>query len=309
MAGQKVILVGVDGSAEANMAVDWAAAHAKRDGSLVHVICTYALASYSAAALDGGYAALDDEALQKGAQKAVDDALDRLRGHGLTDITGSTEPGDAAGVLVQLSSEVDMIVVGSRGGGGFADRVLGTVSSALPAHAKCPVVVVPRHVSGSPFWPVKRIVAGVDGSRPAHSALEMAVEEALIWGAQVDAISAVPIATGAGMLSWVPTTIDREALYKEMEAELEEACEEVVAGRDVVVKRHVIDGSPAELLTEFSTAVDLVVVGARGRGGFAGLLLGSTSQVVLAHSTCPVMTVPSQRANEAPNPAAAWDRR
>ena len=55
MAGQKVILVGVDGSAEANTAVDWAAARAKLDNSLVHVVCTYALASYSAAALDSGY--------------------------------------------------------------------------------------------------------------------------------------------------------------------------------------------------------------------------------------------------------------
>ena len=115
MAGQKVILVGVDGSAEANMALDWAAARAKEDGSLVHVVCTYALASYSAAALDGGYAALDDDALQQGAQKAVDHGLERLRSHGLTEVTGTTEPGDATSVLVQLSEEVDLIVVGSRG--------------------------------------------------------------------------------------------------------------------------------------------------------------------------------------------------
>lgn len=309
MSGQKVILVGVDGSAEANVAVDWAAARAKLDGSLIHVVCTYALASYSAASLDGGYAALDDEVLQKGAQQAVDDAVARLRERGLTDVSGSTEPGDPAGVLVRLSSEVDKIVVGSRGGGGFADRLLGTVSSALPAHAKCPVVVVPRHTSGSPFWPVKRIVAGVDGSRTSHSALEAAIDEAILWGAQVDAIAAVPIVTGVGMLSWVPTAIDREALYEEVDAELEAAVEEVVAGRDVVVKRHVIDGSPAELLTEFSTAADLVIVGTRGRGGFAGMLLGSTSQVVLAHSTCPVMTVPNSRSDEVPNPTQSWERR
>lgn len=308
MAGQKVILVGVDGSAEANMALDWAAARAKEDGSLVHVVCTYALASYSAAALDGGYAALDDDALQQGAQKAVDHGLERLRSHGLTEVTGTTEPGDATSVLVQLSEEVDLIVVGSRGGGGIADRLLGTVSSALPAHAKCPVVVVPRHTSGSPFWPIKRIVAGVDGSRTAHTALEKAVDEAALWGAQVDAIAAVPIATGAGMLSWVPTTIDRERLYKEMEEELAAACAKVVGDRDVTVKRHIIDGSPAELLTEFSTAVDLVVVGTRGRGGFAGLLLGSTSQIVLTHSTCPVMTVPSSRGSESDSVSTPWER-
>ncbi|MDO5049331.1 MAG: universal stress protein [Actinomycetaceae bacterium] len=308
MAGQKVILVGVDGSAEANTAVDWAAARAKLDDSLVHVLCTYALASYSAAALDGGYAALDDEALQKGAQKAVDDAVERVRKQG-AQVTGSTEPGDAAGVMVQMSREVDMIVVGSRGGGGFADRLLGTVSSALPAHAKCPVVVVPRHTSGSPFWPVKRIVVGVDGSEVAQVAFEKAVEETILWDAKLDAIAAVPIATGMGMFSWLPTTIDRDALNREMEEELRESTAKIAGDRNVDIKQHVIDGAPAQLLTEFSTAVDLIVVGTRGRGGFKGMLLGSTSQTVLSHSTCPVMVVPSVRHKENPNPTAAWERR
>ena len=62
----------------------------------------------------------------------------------------------------------------------------------------------------------------------------------------------------------------------------------------MTVKRHALDGNAAQLMSEFSTAVDLVVVGSRGRGGFSGLLLGSTSQGVLSHAACPVMVVPSR---------------
>ena len=65
------------------------------------------------------------------------------------------------------------------------------------------------------------------------------------------------------------------------------------------VRRHVLDGNAAELMAEFSTAVDLIVVGSRGRGGFSGILLGSTSQAVLSHASCPVLVVP-QRVREEP---------
>lgn len=307
MTTQQVILVGVDGSEESLNAVDWAAAHAKRNHGSVHILCTYALASYSAAALDGGYAVLDDEALQQGAQGAVDEAVARVKAQDVK-VTSSTEPGDAAGVMVQMSEEVDLIVVGSRGGGGFADRLLGTVSSALPAHAKCPVVVVPRHTSGSPFTPIERIVVGVDGSEVASSALRTAVYEAELWDAELTAVSAVPIASGTGMLAWLPAAVDRQAVTKDTLEGLNAAVNDAVGERNIKVARHVLDGSPAALLTEFSTAVDLVVVGNRGRGGFQGLLLGSTSQTVLSHSTCPVMVVPSRRQQE-PEALVGWERR
>lgn len=306
MSAQQVILVGVDGSTESYNAVDWATARAKLNGAMVHVLCTYALASYSAAALDGGYAALDDRALQQGAQRAVDEAVNRVTEQGVK-ASGSTEPGDAASVMVEMSREVDLIVVGSRGGGGFTDRLLGTVSSALPAHADCPVVVVPRHLSGSPFTPVERIVVGVDGSEIASAALKAAVNEAALWDANLTALSAVPIATGVGMLAWLPAAVDREAITRDTLNGLNRAVDEAIGQRNMKIARHVLDGSPAALLTEFSTAVDLIVVGNRGRGGFQGLLLGSTSQTVLSHSTCPVMVVPSRRGE--PESLVGWERR
>lgn len=310
MASTEVILVGVDGSTESIAAVKWATDRALRTGGRVHVLCTYALASYSAAALDGGYAVLDDEALKRGAQQVVEEAVATAKERGLGKVTSSIEPGDPAGVLVEMSREVDLVVVGSRGGGSFADRLLGTVSSALPAHAKCPVVIVPRHTSGKCFMPIERVVVGVDGTEVPSSALRRAIDEASTWGARLTAVSAVPIASGTSMMTWAPTGLDHSNLLKDVRTAMGAAIEQALDGRDMEVARHALDGSPASLLIEFSTAVDLVVVGTRGRGGLAGVLLGSTAQTVLSHSTCPVMIVPSDHLGKAePAKAPTWERR
>ena len=303
MSSTDVILVGVDGSKESLAAVTWAADRGARTGARIHCLCTYALASYSAAALDGGYAILDDEALKAGAEQVVEEAKALARKRGATHVSGSTEPGDPAGVLIDFSAEVDMIVVGSRGGG-------GTVSSALPAHAKCPVVVVPRHTSGKKFTPVERIVVGIDGTDQPSCALKKSIAEARVWGARVTAVSAVPIAAGPSVMAWTPTGVDHSALLAQVRDGMDTAIEAALGGDDLRVSRHALDGSAPSLLIEFSTAVDLIVVGTRGRGGLAGVLLGSTSQTVLHHSTCPVMVVPSAHLGEGATAVhTEWERR
>lgn len=300
-------VVGVDGSDEALAAVQWAAVNAKRAGASLRIVCAYAIASYSAAALDGGLAVLDDSALRTGAERVVEDALKSIEDLGI-EVTSQVEVGDPTSVLTELSRHCDLIVLGSRGGGGFADRLLGSVSSSVPAHARCPVVVVPPHRSGKAFIPVQRIVVGTDGSETASNALKRAVDEAVVWDAELTVVAAVPIATGGGMMGWIPPSMDRQSLVDEIRESLDKAIAEAVGSRKVHVARHALDGSAAALLTEFSTAVDLVVVGTRGRGGFAGMLLGSTSQTVLNHSTCPVMTVPSHHRDKMPSPSMAWER-
>ena len=294
MAEDKVVLVGVDGSPESLGAVDWAVARASRAGWRVHLLCAYSLPSFTTASLDGGYAALDDTAIRAGAQAVVDSAVARAQGSGVT-VTSSLETGDPSGVLIDLSDEAALTVVGTRGGGGFTDRLLGTVSSALPAHAHCPTIVVPRHLEGADYTPVRRMVVGVDGSESARKALRWAVHEADVWGAELTAIAAVPMASGAGALAWLPAAVDREQVLIDVRSGLDRAIAEATEGHPgVTVRRHALDGNAAELMAEFSTAVDLVVVGSRGRGGFSGLLLGSTSQGVLSHAACPVMVVPTR---------------
>jgi nucleotide-binding universal stress UspA family protein len=296
-----VILVGVDGSTPSLHALDWAAAEAAQHGWSLSLVCSYALPSFTAASLDGGYAALDDTAIQEGAQAVLAEAAARISHHGVR-MTTRVHTGDAAGVLVELSRDARLVVVGTRGRGGFAERLLGTVSSALPAHAHCPTVVVPlRDENGQvlpddadvpPVRPVRRIVVGLDGSEQAERALRYAISEAAVWGASLTAVAGVPVGSMTGVLAWLPAAVDHEQVLRDLQEGLNVVVDRALVDHpEVEVKRHALDGTGAELLTEFSVATDLIVLGSRGRGGFAGLLLGSTSQAVLHHSQCPVMVV------------------
>jgi nucleotide-binding universal stress UspA family protein len=313
-----VVLVGVDGSAASQHALDWAAAYALRHGFGMHLVCSYTVPSFAASALDGGYAAMDDAAIAEGAKAVLDEAVGRVTPTGVR-VTSAVATGDAAAVLVGLSRGAATAVVGTRGKGGFTERLLGTVSSALPAHAHCPTVVVPYRQSrseGTAPWsrppevpgddadraeqrlPVRRIVVGVDGSPAAERALERAIHEAEVWEAELTAVAGVPISVGGGMLAWLPAAVDHEAVLRDAAEGLDVVVDRALEGHDLQVRRHVLDGTGASLLTEFSTAVDLVILGSRGRGGFAGLLLGSTSQTVLHHSACPVMVVTAKHEKE-----------
>ncbi|GCD18827.1 universal stress protein [Cellulomonas algicola] len=309
MVRDDVVLVGLDGSAASLHALDWAAAEAAVRGWGLHLVCAYSLPSFTAASLDGGYAALDDTAIQQGAKAVLAEASARVSASGVP-VTATVQTGDAAGVLVDMSHRVRLAVVGTRGRGGFADRLLGTVSSALPAHAYCPTVVVPLREGGRALAddaalpavkPVRRIVVGVDGSPQAERALSYAITEAAAWGAEVHAVAGVPASSLSGVLAWLPDTVDHDQVLRDVAEGLNVVVDRALLEHpEVVVRRHALDGGGAELLTEFSVATDLIVVGSRGRGGFAGLLLGSTSQAVLHHSDCPVMVVTNRCQKDEP---------
>ncbi|MFI6425806.1 universal stress protein [Promicromonospora sp. NPDC050880] len=317
MTRSEVVLVGVDGSAASLHALDWATAYAHRVGWSLHIVCSYSLPSFTAASLDGGYAALDDTTIQEGAKSVLAEAEARVADAGVR-ATTEVATGDAAGVLVELSADYGLAVVGTRGRGGFTERLLGTVSSALPAHAQCPVVVVPLRAEANRGVPwntadagtpasgteptgvapgaaeireVRRIVVGVDGSPQAERALQHAIVQANAWGAELTAVTGVPVGN-TGFLAWLPSSIDREQVLADVGAGMDVLVDRYEAENPGLrIRRIVLDGTGAELLTEFSTASDLVVVGSRGRGGFRGLLLGSTSQAVLHHSACPVLVI------------------
>lgn len=142
-----------------------------------------------------------------------------------------------------------------------------------------------------------RIVVGVDGSASSLHALEYAIEEARRRDAEIDAVLAyrwIAYYPGSEFGSAPPPAHDK--VEAEAMAELLKALEHVP--NDVPIDPIVHDGPSARVLIDAAKDADLLIVGSRGRGGFAGLLLGSTSHQVVSHAPCPVVVVPLHSAHD-----------
>lgn len=205
------------------------------------------------------------------------------------DVTGAFEEVPAARLLVDASREAELVVLGSRGLGGFAGLLLGSVSAQVAAHAASPVLVH-RAPAEHESPPAGHVVVGVDGSAGSETALRVAFEEAALRGTALEGVHAwhLPAPWGPGD-PWALAP-DAEVAGQEAEALLAEA----LAGfaekfPDVPVTRRVVRERPAAALLDAARHAALVVVGSRGHGGFTGLLLGSTGQNLLHHAPCPVL--------------------
>lgn len=289
------IIVGVDGSEAGQCALKWAADEARRQNVPLNVVTAYTIPVFAASSMDAGYATLDDDVIREGAEEVLRDAIHGLDTTGL-EVRTRLESGDPAGVLLDLSEGADLVVVGTRGRGGFVGRMLGSVSSALPAHAKCPTVVVPQCVTTVPTDAPERrdvVVVGVDGSERARHAVLIAAERATGRGVPLRVVCGIPPVSGA--LAWMPATVDQEALVADIEVQLGNGARWLKSHfPDLEIETEAVNGPPIEMLLEESARSRLTVVGTRGRGGFAGMLLGSTSQGVLHHARGPVLVVPDR---------------
>jgi nucleotide-binding universal stress UspA family protein len=139
-----------------------------------------------------------------------------------------------------------------------------------------------------------RIVVGVDGSAGSLAALRWAVDEAARRGDGVEAVHAwhEPYLVAAGGYALPVMAVDD--LRATAEGTLEGAVRDATAEHpDVPVERLVVEGRAATVLLDVATGADLLVVGSRGHGGFAGLLLGSVSQQCAHHAPCPLVIVPA----------------
>jgi nucleotide-binding universal stress UspA family protein len=131
------------------------------------------------------------------------------------------------------------------------------------------------------------IVVGVDNSDAAKAALRFGLEEARLRRARLRAVHAI-----GSFGSYPSLAVDVSVVHRAAEELIDNATSEVAAeGEDVEIERAVVEGAPGAVLVEESRGADLLVVGSRGHGGFAGLLLGSVSQQCAHHAECPVVIV------------------
>ena len=140
---------------------------------------------------------------------------------------------------------------------------------------------------------VPRIVAGVDGSPSSQAALRWAVRQAGLTGAAVQAVIAWQYPAAVGGYAWAPGAVLDDTDYKQIaEKIMAEAISAALdPGGGVPVSTLVREGNAAQILIDATAGADLLVVGSRGHGGFAGALRGSVSQHCVQHASCPVVVI------------------
>lgn len=286
-----LVVVGTDGSASSLDAVASAAREAQARDADLRVVHAFGWPGSSSPPGRSPLGFTDDE-IRALTGPMTARAVERARAVApRVNVSHTVVPGDALSVLEEQSRTAQLVVVGSRGTGAFAGLLVGSTGVGLAAHAQCPVVVVrERPDTTAP------VLLGTDGSPAAQDAVAFAFDEAALRGVGLVALHAwttwnVPVpappddpkeayAYRPGMLA-----MDEERLL----AEALVGCAERYP--QVEVERRSVCSATRQALIDASRNAQLLVVGARGRGGFSGLLLGSVSQAMLHHAHCPVAVV------------------
>ena len=286
------LLVGVDGTEGSVEALRWAAHEAARRDWPLHVMtCAELPVAVEAGMIGSG--AITGSAMEGivTEQEAVNQrAVNLARSFGLDiEVTGETVLGAPAYALVGAAQIDDIIVIGATSHPGRLSDVLGSVATVVAHRSHCPVVVV--HGADRRDAAIGRIAVGVDGSAPGDAALEWAVDEAIRCDAELILVHGW-IYPYQGPRTGI--TEPRDEMRLDAMRTLE-ACAIKVRQLAPTLRCHSIisEQSPAKAIIDAGKDADMVVVGSRGHGGFAALLLGSVSRTVLQHSAVPVVIVRS----------------
>lgn len=279
------VVAGVDGSESALQAVGWAADEAKRRGTGLRLVHAYEIpAGYPPGFVDSQM--LYDAIVEQGdnwltqAREVAEKAVPGL------DVEVVATKASPVVTLLRQSESASLLVLGSRGLGGFTGLLVGSTAVELTARADCPVVIVRGPGADGP------VVVGVDGTPVGEPAIEFAFA-----AASARDVDLVAVHTWTDLLLEIAFGGGADALdMSRVAEEAEELLAERLAGwqeryPDVRVTRQVSRERASRALLRHAEGAGLVVVGSRGRGGFRGLLLGSTSQHLVYHAPCPVAVV------------------
>ena len=274
MAGNSYgILTGYDGSASSEQALSWAVREALARGTALTVCHAFG----PGFPVPPGDDAVLDLARRSG-ERVIRSGLrqaQQLMGTG--EVRSPLVAGSAAAVLCERSHDAAMVVVGARGLGGVPGLRLGAVSSQVAAHAGGRVVVVRGHWRPAAGFVPGPIVVGANGSPPSRDALDFAFEEATLRKAPVLAVCALADAPGS-----LGGADKRREQFEDAIGRWEKNHPEVA------VLRRLSHGGARDALLTAAHDAQLLVVGARGRGGIRGMTLGSVSMAMLDHAPCPV---------------------
>ncbi|MCG8922821.1 universal stress protein [Lentzea sp. CC55] len=281
------IVAGVDGSTSALSAVTWAAQECARHKMPLRLVHAYVLPTrgYPEVVLTGNEIrhALENlgwDKLQVATAAARAAAPD-------VEVTTDIVCCGATALLVEESQSARLVVVGSQGLGTVTGMIVGSTALALAAHGQSPVVVV--RGTAVPDGPV---VVGVDGSPTSEAALAFAFETASMRGTRLTAVMCWQDFMVESAYSASRFTVD----WGQVEAEERRLLAQRLAGwqekyPDVQVHPVVVRDRPVRALMRYGAEAQLVVVGSHGHGGFAGMLLGSTSQALVYNAPCPLAIV------------------
>ncbi|MEV6979158.1 universal stress protein [Kitasatospora sp. NPDC093806] len=300
------VLVGVDGSPESTAAAHWAAEEALRRGAPLRLLHAWPWLT------DGRAAFADPENLPAAGQRMLAATAREVR---------ERHPGVAVDTDVVLDAAVDglvaaaedtgLLVLGSRGLGGFAGLLVGSVGMAVAARSTVPLVLVrPARPAAARRAEADRaeadraeadeeegvavpeVVVGVDVAAPSHAVLDFAFHEAALRGARVRAVHGWDLPPAFAVVGFLPSGVEMAQLQTAEEKALAAA----LAGyRERHPETEVVEQvrlGAARTLVEDSVGAELVVVGRRRRPHELGLRLGRVAHAVLHHAHAPVAVVP-----------------
>lgn len=283
--GSRTFVVGVDASEDADRALRWTRRAAGDEDVIVAV---HAWDLPTMIGLDA-YSVIPAVEIGELAEQGLVELVERQDD---SRVEGVVRQGGAGRAILEVAEErdADVVVVGHQGSG-RASVVLGSTANHVVHHTERPVVVVRGEWRETP----ELVVVGVDDHDLDDGENESV--RALRWAYGVDTARIIEV-----VHSWfVPTFVAGRfsspgADFDELDAEAVAVAERVIAAAgdpegDVEVRAAAINGTPEFALIEASRDADLVVVGSRGRGGFAGLVLGSTSLDLASYAHCPVAII------------------